>query len=305
MKNLAIGVDIGGTHVTTAVIDLDSNTVLKETMSGADVDHTAVYEEILSTWSGAIDDAISKSPNGISGIGVAMPGPFDYLKGISHMDHKLAAIKGMELGPELQKRLAMDFPVRFINDASAFAVGESFNDQQRKFKKVVAITLGTGFGSAFIDNGNPIVEREDVPEMGCVWHIKYKEGIGDDYFSTRWFVKTYFEKTGLEVKGAKEIADRYHTDENAKSVFDEFAINLAEFLSPWFKKFKTESLIIGGNISRAFNLFYPKFREELAKQGIEIEIGVSELKEEAALIGSARLLDDNYYEIIKPSLAKM
>lgn len=305
MKNLAIGVDVGGTHVTTAVINLDDNTVLKNTISGRDVNNCAEAKEIIKLWAEAISESISKSPSDIKGVGIAIPGPFDYEKGISEMEHKFEKIKGINLSDFIKKELNIDVPIRYINDASAFAVGEAYTYGQKKYKRILAITLGTGFGSAFIDEGMPIVERSDVPKLGCVWHLKYKDGIADDYFSTRWFVNKYESKTGEKLKGVKQIAERYDADNSAKEVFTEFGINLAEFLSPWLKNFSTESLIIGGNISKAYNLISPSFENELKKQGISLTIDVSKLKEEAALVGSARLLDSKYYEIIKASLAMM
>ena len=101
------------------------------------------------------------------------------------------------------------------------------------------------------------------------------------------------------------MVQKYDSDEKAREVFNEFGENLAAFLTLWLKKFETESLIIGGNISKAYDLFSQRFKEELLNQGVDIKIGVSKLKEEAALIGSARLLDASYYKSIKLSLAKM
>ena len=45
-----------------------------------------------------------------------------------------------------------------MNDASAFAVGEAWAGSASDFNRSLSITLGTGFGSAFISNHIPIVD---------------------------------------------------------------------------------------------------------------------------------------------------
>src|SRR5205085_7426388 len=54
----------------------------------------------------------------VTACGIAIPGPFDYAAGISHMTHKFQSINGMRLGDALRERSGL--PVHFINDAAAF-----------------------------------------------------------------------------------------------------------------------------------------------------------------------------------------
>ncbi len=94
-----------------------------------------------------------------------------------------------------------------MNDASAFAVGEAWAGSASGSNRSLAITFGTGFGSAFISNKIPVVDGPEVPRIGCVYHLPYKDGIADDYFSTRWFLGRYKAITGKELKGVKELAE--------------------------------------------------------------------------------------------------
>ena len=80
---------------------------------------------------------------------------------------------------------------------------------------------------------------------------------------------------------------------------------MAEFLGPWLKKFRADSLVIGGNMTGAYNLFGPAFTKGLQEQGISIEVYLSKLMESAAMIGSARLLNDSFWQKVKPLLSKM
>ncbi len=306
-RGLSVGVDVGGSHITSAVIDLDKNIVLTDTVSEKDVDTGAEAGVIIRAWAEAIAGSIKKSPARVAGIGLAMPGPFDYLKGIALIKDqpKLRSLYGMNVSEALQAELDTDIPVRFMNDASAFAVGEAFAGSGKESDRLVAITLGAGFGSAFLDHGIPVIGRDDVPEGGCVWHLPYKEGMADDYFSTRWFVGRYNELTGKNVKGVKEIADLAGSDATAKKIFDEFGAGLGAFMAPLFKAFEAGLLVAGGNISRAWPLFGEAFDSALKQENVNLTVTISELKEHAALLGSAQLLDEPYWEEIKPIVALM
>ncbi|MFQ8804957.1 MAG: hypothetical protein ACLR8Y_07520 [Alistipes indistinctus] len=60
----------------------------------------------------------------ITGLGVAMPSPFDFIKGIAMAEHKFASIKGMNVRAELHRLTGID-PSRilFTNDAAGFGMG--------------------------------------------------------------------------------------------------------------------------------------------------------------------------------------
>ena len=311
MKKYAIGADIGGSHITCAVIDLDKETIIRKSLATQSVDNQASAEDILYNWAIALKKSLSYiNKDELAGIGFAMPGPFDYENGIAMFTESVAKYQNL-YSIMVAKRLKAimglngDTDVRFMNDASAFAVGEAWCGKAASVKRSVSITLGTGFGSAFVDDGVVVVEGNDVPKLGCVWHLPFKDGIADDSFSTRWFIRRFEEKSMLKVSGAKEIAERASTDEKAMEVFIEFGTNLGEFLGPWLKKFQAEALVIGGNVTGAYKYFGPHFEQALKKQNVSTKIHISDHMEDAAIIGSARMFDAPFWERIKPLLSKM
>ena len=82
-KHTAIGVDIGGSHITCAAVDLERRQLVRETIAERPVDNKGTADEIISRWSEAISETVEKAgKERIKGIGFAMPGPFDYVKGI-------------------------------------------------------------------------------------------------------------------------------------------------------------------------------------------------------------------------------
>ena len=125
----AIGVDVGGSHSCAAVIDLSSGKIAGSPCE-VPLDGRAGAREIVTVLAGNIAGALESSGVGqVSGAGLAFPGPFDYGRGISevHGVGKYDRIYGLDVSLSLfsclQDRGVKDF--RFVNDASAFALGES------------------------------------------------------------------------------------------------------------------------------------------------------------------------------------
>ncbi len=309
-QKYAVGADIGGSHITCALIDLEHQMILPETRVSYPVDNTAPADVILRVWAEAVEEAILGIPvDELAGIGFAMPGPFDYVKGIALFERveKYLGLYGVDVSEGIRTRLKLPawVSIRYMNDASAFAVGEAWMGVAENTVKSVGITLGTGFGSAFIDEGLPVVDRADVPQMGCVWHLPYKDSIADEYFSTRWFVRQYTALTGETLAGVKEIADVARKDPKVAVLFEEYGNGIGTFLGPWLKTFGAEVLVIGGNTVGASDLFLAAFEKALAALDCKTRIVWSELKEDAALIGSARLLEPAYWTRIFSLIQKM
>jgi glucokinase len=309
-KNIAIGTDIGGSHITCAAIDLDSGKILRETLTERAVNNQAQASQIISGWADALSEVLSKVPfENVKGIGFAMPGPFDYVRGICFIRGvaKYENLYGFNITDAISSSLDVpdDFLIRFINDASAFAVGEAWAGSASGTNRSLSITLGTGFGSAFVRNRIPIVDGSVVPKLGCVYHLPYKDGIADEYFSTRGLLGRYKNRTGKELNGVKELAALADSDKTVSDLFIDFGDNLGIFLAPWLIRFNAEIIVIGGNISHAYNLFGKTFENRLKKENCNCKVAISGLKEDAALLGSAYLLDDEFWNSVQHALPLM
>ena len=300
MSKPVIGADIGGSHISCALYDTEKKAFVGAGRFRRAVDSGEEGHRILDRWAEVLGEAMDAAGGeGIAGIGFAMPGPFDYPNGISLIRgvNKFEGLYGMDVGREIRKRLnlAEDLPVRFLNDATCFAIGESFREPALRHERLLAITLGTGFGTTFIDRHLPVAGRDGVPADGFLYHIPYGDGIADDHFSTRWFRKEYLESQGQIVEGVKELAERAATDAAAAAVFQKFGRKLGAFLAPWLRDFRAEALVTGGNISGAHALFLPWLKQELEREGLDVGVYVSFQQEDAALTGSASLCDDALY----------
>jgi glucokinase len=310
MQNIAIGADIGGSHISCAAVDLNAGKVIRETLSERAVNNQAHATEIISVWASCLEEVLGRIPaDKVKGIGFAMPGPFDYVNGICLIKGvaKYENLYGFNIADAIVSSLEVpdSFGARFMNDASSFAVGEAWAGKASGVNRSMSITLGTGFGSAFINNKIPVVDGPEVPKLGCVYHLPFKDNIADESFSTRWFIASYKKITGKEVNGVKEIAEMALTEKVAQGLFTEFGDNLGIFLSPWLNRFKAEMLVIGGNVSYAYNLFGKVFEARLAKEKCSCKVEISDLKEDAALLGSAYLFDDDFWKAVQHTLPLM
>ncbi len=301
MEKLSMGIDIGGSHITCQLFDINANHLLEGSKTRVEVDGNGSKESIIGSWVKAIQQTSSNETlKDLAGIGFAMPGPFDYRNGIAWFDKnvdKFHNLTGVDVKAELLQRLNLpaDFPIRFLNDASSFAVGMANVTPVSKFERIIALTLGTGFGSTFIKNGLPVAGEDGIPEDGFLYHIPFQKSIADEYFSTRWFLNEYKNRTGLTISGVKELTELSVNDKTAKEIFTLFGKNLGNFLMPWVQKFNAECIVLGGNISKSYPLFKSVLMNEFTNMDFQPEIVISELDENAALIGSARLCDDVFY----------
>lgn len=276
---LALGIDIGGSHITAGMVDLVQKKIVEGSIVRHLVNRHAPAEEILNVWAGTIKDQLLNFQQPVTRVGFAMPGPFDYPNGICLIKgfDKYEALYGLNIRQELAARTGVPAEqIVFRNDADAFIDGELYGGAGEGFTRALGLTLGTGLGSCLYVEG-------EITNAGLNV-LPFKYGMAEEYLSTRWFIKTYQQQTGKQVSGVKELADRYHEDETARQIFEEFSRNLGELLLHCINTFKIQVIIIGGNIANAFSLFIDQVLKQLPADAPVIKKAI--LGEQAAMIGA-------------------
>lgn len=278
MQNI-IGIDIGGSHITTAQVHPIKRKIIPSTSIRKHVNSLANREVIFSEWTSAIEKVIAELNKDNLLIGVAMPGPFDYENGISLMEQgKFTDIFRVNIKEELAQRLSISVnQIHFVNDAAAFLNGEIFAGCVQNYKRIFGITLGTGLGTTFY-NG-------ETAEDENLWDSPFRDSICEDYLATRWFINYYTELTGEKISGAKDLLDK--PKEIQSRIFDKYADAFAEFMIKYVRSYNPEVLVIGGNIAKAYPFFQEKFQQNLAKNNINLPVKISAIFEDAAILGAA------------------
>lgn len=304
--SMIVGIDIGGSHISSAAVNNETFEIIADTWFRGAVDSKASKDVILKKWAEIINQTLSKIETAETiGIAFSMPGPFQYETGIAMFEgnDKYESLYNVNVPEELTNYLDnKNVKFRFLNDATSFGIGSALNQKDGGAnQKVVAITLGTGFGASFLNNVIPVISGQNVPENGCLWDKPFKDSIADDYFSTRWFLNKYENYSGQKVAdGVKEIASK--NDPFSAKVFEEFVNNLSEFLLPYLVKFDADSLVIGGNIAKCSTLFLPKIIQKWKEKGTEITITILENTEESSILGSIYMFNEVFWERIKEEL---
>lgn len=285
MENYRInlGADIGGSHITTALVDVGTEKILADTLVRLKVNSQGNPQEILEQWSLAIRATLSKYQGEVQNFGIAMPGPFDYENGICKMKGvaKYDSMYDLNVKDALAKNLGINASqIKMANDAGCFLLGEVLFGSAKGFNHVIGLTLGTGLGTSRFHDG--------VGEDANLWCMPFKESIAEDYISTRWFLKRYKELTGNEIKDVKALSALYDAVP-VKQIFDEFSMNLAQFIHEFIKMEHPEVIIIGGNIAKIYEYFKPVVEAYLHEHKIYTSIYTSFLSENAALMGASNL----------------
>jgi glucokinase len=304
-ETCAIALDVGGTSLKSAIVKPDGS-ILDGTFRKTCIDSQGSSEQILETFVLSLGPHLTHAEEigaGVCGIGIGVPGPFDYEKGISLMKHKFGAIYGLNLKEELIKRLELprNFTIRFENDAWAFLRGEKWLGAAKGCRRIVGITLGTGLGSAFMVGDQVVLEGTGVPPNGSIYDLPYEGGIVEDKISRRWIIARYKELAGKKYReglDVEHIAIRgmKYKDKFSIQVFNEMGHRLGQVLKQILSEFRADCLVLGGQISKNFVLFSNPLKEELQSIPTLRRIALARMIDLSPIYGAAKLvfLGPNY-----------
>ncbi len=295
---MIVGLDIGGHHVAGALLNRQGHGILVKSYRHSETRSGAASAELLDAWANLIT-TIAPDTDQVTGVGIAMPGPFDYRTGTAFFEGngKFESLYGINVRDEVQRRLPVSREIRFLNDATAFAVGCAAMGATGSCTRVLAITLGTGLGAAFLDSGIPVIEEEPgvVPPGGCLWNLPFKHGIADDYVSSRWLLTEGARQSGRPQENVARMAADARQNEVVREVFAEYGANLAAIVAPWARGFGAETIMLGGRIAGAFDLFAPTLRQGLAACDMAIPILIHENTEDAAIVGAGQMFTPAFW----------
>jgi len=287
MNKYAFAFDVGGLFIKAAVL-LESGHIIPGSYAIYPSHSKGTKEEIvahliliLKQQAGLILDRQYE----FYGVGYAFPGPFDYEKGICYIQgqDKFEHLYGVNLcsevmselraDPYFSSRLTSDFQIVFENDANLFALGELFSGKASSFSRSICMTIGTGTGSAFIDDGKLISDRSDVPMNGWIYNEPFADSVIDDYISKRGILRLAKELgMNTEHLEVKELAEKaYGGHRLAKQAFHRFGQNIGSIVNLFIASFKPETVIIGGQIAISKDLFLQGILEVLTDKNVLIQ----------------------------------
>lgn len=214
---LAIGIDIGGTGIKGAIVDLDAGELVSDRVKHP-TPEGGEPEAIIETVAQLVDEL---GTDGVAHIGVCFPAIVRNGRTMSAANVSERWI-GLDADTLFGEALGRD--IHFVNDADAAGYAEAVSGAARDQQGLVIMTtLGTGIGSAFIYDGVLIPNTE----------LGHLELGGDD--AEHWAANSAREREGLSFAQWAERLTRYYRH--------------VEFL------FSPDLFIIGGGVSKQHDEF--------------------------------------------------
>ncbi len=241
--------DIGGTFIKCS----DGRTV--------EVNSNGTREEIAK--------ALREAVGGAENVAVAIPGPFDYARGIFLMKHKYAAIYGENFANLVSpdSYLSTSSPSRkpqfhYMHDVVAMLLGALSLPESAGFSRVALITIGTGLGFVVSIDGQPQLRTSGAPSYS-LFNRPYCNGIAEDYVSKRGIMRMWSERMGLSWPSGQTVKNIAETPDG-KAVFACLGTMLGEIAAPLLNELKIECVLFGGQIAKSFGLMEQTLRQSLA-----------------------------------------
>ena len=146
-----IGIDLGGTNVRTLLVDEKGATYSEvkdntERENGPDYVCAKIIRQIES-----LDTSVCGGLEGVSGIGIGVPGPVDTVNGTMIMATNLPGFENYPICDKLADRF--NLPVFIDNDANVAGLAEALLGAGKNYPTCYYVTISTGIGGAFIVDG--------------------------------------------------------------------------------------------------------------------------------------------------------
>ena len=298
---LVVGYDVGTIRSRIVVTDMKGRVVNKksfETEKSRIIDQ--IVEEISSISSGMFDQIVE--------IGITAPGMIDPKRGVIVHSPNLGLVDFpiLEiLSKRLKKRLILGHNVK------AMMIAELEYGEAKGRSNVLFVNIGPGIGSSFAFDGRLVSGAHNFSgEIGHIGVVEDgekcrcgKTGCLETVAAAWGIVRRYSRLSGKVLENeydAKTVAERAKEgDEIAKKVFEEAGKYLGKVLAWTSNILDPELIIIGGGVSRSWDLMEGSFRSEFERELIpplkgKIEISISKLGEFSTAIGASSIAQEDF-----------
>lgn len=277
-QRIVLTLDAGGTNFVFSALKGGKPITPLLTLPSNANDLEKCLQTIIDGFEKIQDFLLPEKPVAIS---FAFPGPAEYKKGIIINPPNFPSFKGgVALGPMLEDYFKL--PVYINNDGDLFTYGEAiggflpdvnkgFKDLQikKKFKNLIGITIGTGFGAGIVINSQ--ICAGDNSAGGEIWltrNLLEPAIIAEESVSVRGIQYYYKKLSAIDVElTPKDIFDiacgeKEGDREAALKAYDQVAKVIAEALANVINIIDG-GVVIGGGIAGSSKLLLPKILEHL------------------------------------------
>jgi polyphosphate glucokinase len=158
LTGVALGIDVGGTGVKAAVVDLASAELITSRVREK-TPQPSPPEAVIETIASVVQRVLAEhGPAAGMPIGCGLPGAIKHgiMKTAANLDKSWV---GVDATTRISERLGQ--PVHVINDADAAGMAElAYGEARGVPGTVILLTVGTGIGSALISDGRLVPNTE-------------------------------------------------------------------------------------------------------------------------------------------------
>ncbi len=297
----AIGIDLGGTSIKGGIVDERGKILEKyEVETGKDVGAGEVLRRM-----GQVINKLLNHDEGIEAIGIGSPGFIDSVNGIV-LRHggNISNWAGTDIKGYFRNQLPGK-EIYVENDGNVAGICEAWYGAGRDFKSFIMLTIGTGLGGCIYTREQGVWRGHNFQGAELGHAILYPHGIRCTC-GQRGCVERYVSGTAIEFlyneltnnkKTSKEIFNCLEGDESARRVIEDFAHNLAIYISSIKNIFDPEGVIIGGGVINSRKYWWEKMIKTYnhhvnSPSGMDIVAAM--FLNEAGIIGAAKLAFDNF-----------
>lgn len=278
----AIGIDIGGTNVRSALVSSRGDILDRHTESVArDPEHVLHRVAALCR---QLDQP------GSVGIGVGIPGRVDARNKIV-LSGGYLDLGGIAFAQRLEK--ACGKPVVIDNDCNMALAAESTLGAAQGCRDVVMFTVGTGIGGAVMLDGIPVRGRATAGQLG---HLTVSAATLPCRCGRLGCVETASSGTalarlvaeaGLPVGTSVDALFEWEADgdASARAVLDAWAVPLRDAIDSMVAAFDPEMVVLGGGLGGAARRAL--MRAPARSSWFQYPIVAARLGDDAGVIGAA------------------
>ncbi|MBK1811774.1 ROK family protein [Clostridium sp. YIM B02505] len=281
MSNYVIGIDLGGTKISTALSDFNGNVVSQSIIAtDAHEGEAAVLGRIIKT----VEDVIENGKVDVvqvKAIGIGSPGPLNAKTGIIITTPNLP-FKNFDLVSPIREKFQV--PVYLDNDANVAAIGEFMFGAAKGTENMVYFTVSTGVGGGAVLNGKiyrgntsnaleighatvaPDGPRCNCGNIGCLEATSSGTAIGKrakEALESKVETSLRNYKT---VTSAEVFAEAAAGDAVSQDIIDNALNYLGIGIANAVAIFDPEMIIIGGGVSKAGKIVFDKVQEVVNKR---------------------------------------
>lgn len=275
-----IGIDLGGTKVNVGLVENGKVVDKRYSLIPADSDNVMDVVNVIV-------EKVKELPlDGVSGIGIGIPGLVDKENGIAYDVMNIKAWKKVELRKLLESELMI--PVYMDNDANCFAMGEYQFTAGKLVKSMVGLAIGTGMGAGIVNDGRLL--KDACGGAGEFGMISYLDADYERYCSGQFFKNKYNTNGEVMAERARE------GDEEAKNAFNEFGRHLGNAIKMIKYAIDPEKIVIGGSVSKSHELFEEAMYKEIESFAFPSALKTFDIRfsntSDIAILGAASLYYD-------------